>query len=193
MAKIFEFNRYKSYKGGKNMAMLAESRRHSTQEIETLAEHVLINQGSYKIPVNPLTIAKYHGIDVINAEFYENNISGMVTKENDEITIFINDLDPPNRKKFTIAHELGHVFLHLRDTDGDFIDHDVNLYRRNNTDHIEKQFLEAEANKFAAALLMPRRFVSEEWEQTFSVDEMAEKFGVSASSMGFRLQNLGLL
>jgi Zn-dependent peptidase ImmA (M78 family) len=59
--------------------------------------------------------------------------------------------------------------------------------------------IEIVANKFAAALLMPEEFVRKELEKHEDfidlnediVAELARKFEVSATAMGFRIQNLG--
>ncbi|MCH8146681.1 MAG: ImmA/IrrE family metallo-endopeptidase [Planctomycetes bacterium] len=65
------------------------------------------------------------------------------------------DLDPPGRRRFAIGHELGHWQLH-RNISQIFVCTEADMianYRRSR--------IEAEANSFASALLMPERmFVS---------------------------------
>ncbi|MBB5737247.1 Zn-dependent peptidase ImmA (M78 family) [Xanthomonas arboricola] len=90
------------------------------------------------------------------------------------------------RRRFTIAHELGHhVMKHgdrFRDTQKAFFS--------NNWDPVE-----VSANKFAAELLMPfvivERFVLQ--EGITDISRLAEKFGVSEAAMRYRLINLNLL
>ena len=55
--------------------------------------------------------------------------------------ITLNSSHPASRRRFTVAHELGHIVL----------DHEATLP----TDEVERATLEAQANAFAAELLMP--------------------------------------
>ncbi len=105
----------------------------------------------------------------------------------------MNEKDPPVRKKFTIAHELGHLYLHLSDEDGNYADNDVTLYR-NGLGVLQESACskEREANQFAAALLMPREKIEEEWLFSARVDDMARFFGVSSQAMRIRCHHLGL-
>jgi Zn-dependent peptidase ImmA (M78 family) len=162
--------------------------------VEKKAEEVLEKHKIFSAPVDPLVITYELGIDVNNAEFYDPNVAGLIKKKGlDDVQIFIKYDDHPNRKKFTIAHELGHYFLHLKDINGEFVDNDANFFRRPDNISTVDQNREVEANQFAAALLMPQRLVYKEWEDCYSVNLMAEKFGVSRAAMGNRLTNLGLI
>lgn len=154
--------------------------------IERVAETVLENYNIDSIPVDPIYLARMNNVEVKNAVFHDADVAGYIVKSGRHITIFIHPNDPPNRKKFTIAHELGHYFLHLAEVDGDFIE-----YR--GAFQYEFPEKEREANAFAAALLMPRRFVEKLWHEGWSLEEMAMEFAVSQEAMKYRLINLGYL
>lgn len=112
----------------------------------------------------------------------------------DTLTLLVNQADPPYRKRFTIAHELGHHFLHLM-SDGEFVDGEANLFRMPQEDAKEltpDRRQEIQANMFAAALLMPEEHIRSEWPRLRSIDEMAQLFNVSESAMGIRIDQLGL-
>lgn len=170
---------------------------YDVQAIETLVRGILSEHRISNIPINPLQIAKSLNIDVTNAEFVESNISGMISKVGNTFTIYVKHDDPPNRKRFTIAHELGHYFLHLKykKEDETFVDKDINFFRGKATESSENRNKEVEANRFAAELLMPADFIKREWDNSNvrSVDFLAKKFQVSPSAMGYRLVNLGLI
>jgi len=97
------------------------------------------------------------------------------------------------RATFFVAHELGHCVLHT--------DQLVRLARmptsalaalhRGKTQH--RPFLDTEwqANAFACALLMPAAglAVLEKQRGGLDVDEIAYRYGVSAESAGYRLEN----
>ncbi len=162
--------------------------------IEKKAKNILLEHGLYSVPVNPVVLANKLGIKVYNAKFSDENLSAMVARRGDNITILLEESDPPYRKRFSIAHELGHHFLHLL-TDGEIVDKTVDLFR----DSIpadepvdDERRKEVEANQLAAALLMPADLIREEWPSTHSIGEMAKLFNVSEMAMGFRLTSLGL-
>lgn len=87
-----------------------------------------------------------------------------------------------SRDRFTIAHELGHYFLHYSEGD------DARSFYR-----YGRSRQEAEANAFAAALLMPAEFFTTAWaELGGDLRTIAERFGVSFSAANVRAQVLGL-
>lgn len=169
----------------------------SRDEIEERANSVLLDHGLYSVPVDLVTLANRQGIKVHNAKFSEEGISGMLAKRGDNITMLIHQSDHPNRKRFTIAHELGHHFLHLME-DGEIVDNEGDLFRndwgRDDTIEQEDRRREVQANQFAAALLMPARLVEEVYQEvTKDITEISRIFKVSREAMGYRLNQLGLL
>lgn len=84
------------------------------EDLEDLTTEILVdNDMLYKVPVNVISIAKAYGIDVYETEF-NNEISGIIRydKEREKYEIIVNKNNAWVRKRFTIAHELGHYFLH---------------------------------------------------------------------------------
>jgi predicted transcriptional regulator len=93
----------------------------------------------------------------------------------------------PMRRRFTIAHEIGHFVLHAPGATG------AVFCRVTDAPEAPKQLIEREANRFAAELLMPEDLVrSEATRLGADCGAMAELFQVSAPAMGWRLYNLGL-
>ena len=111
----------------------------------------------------------------------------------ESFSIYINDSKDvlPDIKYFTVAHELGHFFLHkdLVKKKNLVIDGDFFIYREDNGIPSE---METEANQFAATLLMPEERVRLLWEALKDVDRCAEFFKVSRTAMSIRLDTLGL-
>src|SRR5947209_7723713 len=128
----------------------------SREQIEAKATEVLRTHGLESIPVDPVVLANKLGMVVRNAKFSDDTIAGMIAKRGDQVTLLVNSDDPPARKRFTIAHECGHHFLHLLE-DGEFVDGEANLFRgfwQDQQNVSPEKRREIQANMFAAALLM---------------------------------------
>ncbi|MDR2125293.1 MAG: ImmA/IrrE family metallo-endopeptidase [Prevotellaceae bacterium] len=121
----------------------------------------------------------------LREESMQSNYSGYFRNVNGKWIIGVNKLHHGNRKRYTLAHELGHYILH-KDKNVDIVD--TTFFRNNETDSIEYM-----ANEFAAKLLMPedkvRDFVDNQGIK--NIGELAEKFEVSASAMKYRIISLG--
>ena len=110
-------------------------------------------------------------------------ISGILYIENGNKLIFVNIRDNKRRQVFTIAHELGHYYLHYNERDNVFIS-----YRGDNNP------IEVEANKFAAELLLPSDKVRKEYDlMSFpTASRLADKFTVSEQAMSIKLEQMEL-
>ena len=170
------------------------------RQIEELANRVLRDAGIQEAPVKVEDIAKAHNITIKNYDLGA-DVSGVLVLKEGKATIGVNPNDQQVRKRFTIAHELGHYFLeHQRG--GLFVDshkkHFAVMYRdaQSSTGEILQ---EQEANAFAAALLMPRSLL-EAKTRKFNFDltdesdlkNLARQFQVSSQAMAIRIANLGL-
>lgn len=169
----------------------------SQRSIERRAEELLTDLGERLPPVPVEAIAVERGIE-IQRRPGSPDISGLLYREDGRVVIGLNDDDGFVRQRFTIAHELGHFFLH-EGNEVIHIDRDLRVNLRTRESHGGE---EREANWFAAALLMPRELVrrvaTEISEGRRQSDEtligaLAERFEVSRQAMGYRLLNLGLL
>jgi IrrE N-terminal-like domain len=102
--------------------------------------------------------------------------------------IWVRRDEPAPRRRFTVAHEVGHHLLHsdgaavlCRPSDVETAQGDVRVRER-------------EANRFAAELLMPEAMVREAADRDGSEPiALSAAFGVSDVAMGFRLVTLGYL
>ena len=162
--------------------------------IEEAAENTLHQHGLYSIPVDPVVLANELGIRVNNAKFSEPSLTAMLSKRGSNIWILLDESGSPSRKRFSIAHEIGHHFLHL-ESDGEIVDRNADLFRLSEyatSEITPERRREIEANQFAAALLMPEQLVRQVWPDFSSVLEMAKLFQVSEESMGYRIVSLGL-
>ena len=166
----------------------------SRSEVEQQAKEILKQHGLYSVPVDPVLLANRLGVTVNNAKFSDDALAALIAKRGRTTRIFVEQSDPPYRKRFSIAHELAHHFLHLLE-DGEIVDKRTDMFRERESavgSESEERMREVQANWFAAALLMPEELVRVEWDDNPSMKRMAELFNVSEEAMGYRLDILSL-
>ncbi len=131
--------------------------------------------------------------DFMLTEFADGKIEKL--KDSDlAFRISISPLQPETRQRFSIAHEIGHLFIHM----GYMIDDDLwnspGTYYRKQSGEVEYH-----ANEFAAAFLMPKEeyrqklFENQIGENKFNLGTVAEYFGVSLEAAVNRGRWLGFL
>ena len=155
---------------------------------EGRAAQMLASLWDGKLPVDVKAIAQRAGVQV--EEAWGLDVSGVVSTDGTTPIIQINPAESLLRQRFTIAHELGHVSLgHLTRERPEFRDPTRN-YTMSNYDPKER-----DANRFAAALLMPGgavKAVIMRMEEA-DIEALAEVFQVSKTAMSIRLKSLGVI
>lgn len=147
-------------------------------------------------PVPVDRIAVDLGAQIVD-ERMDRRMSGLLYREADRVLIGVNEAHAPVRRRFTIAHEIGHLLLHPGKQV--FLDERVNF--RDETSSLAVDREEIQANAFAAELLMPSDLVLEECRRASTagtltragfVSDLASIFDVSDEAMSHRLTNLGI-
>lgn len=171
---------------------------------ELAARKLLNSMGIEKPPVNLEPIAKRLGIELLKDDLGD-ELSGVLIKEGEKLVIFVNAGHHENRRRFTIAHEIGH---HVLGHPGEmFVDKTLRqkaiVVRRDGRSSEGTDIDEIQANRFAAELLMPKQLVESEVSKRLSkrnlptpedlVANLGEQFKVSRQAMEIRLVNLGFL
>ncbi len=117
------------------------------------------------------------------------SVSGFLEKIGNSWVIYINKYENEYRKRFTLAHELGHFISHKDNYASGAIIKDQIFFRDENTDEKEQQ-----ANNFAAELLMPedefKNFI-EKGDNT--ILKLADRFQLSTAAVRYRAYKLGLI
>lgn len=153
--------------------------------------------GIRNAPIQVDKIAKMLGAQVRFSPLDE-EISGMIFIKNDVPIIGVNSLHHPNRQRFTIAHEIGHLTLH-RDliTNEVHVDKQFPILMRDGKSATGTEKIEIEANQFAAELLIPTFLVDQvlianafDIDDERPLDELAKKFRVSKQTLEYRIRNL---
>jgi Zn-dependent peptidase ImmA (M78 family) len=133
-------------------------------------------------PINLGVVAAHLGVDILTWRPDEEGLNGALIRS--AKTIFVNAALARPRMRFAAAHELGHYVL---GHEGDFFC-PFNRYAAP----------EREANRFAAALLMPTTVVKALWLKlsdltpAAKLSALAERLAVSRQALGYRLRAVGI-
>ncbi|TCK59840.1 ImmA/IrrE family metallo-endopeptidase [Seleniivibrio woodruffii] len=157
---------------------------------------------SFPLNIEEMIINKLQGRiepDATLDMFIDAKIVKSSSNNNHKFTIFINPNLPQTRKNFTLAHELGHLFLHMGfmidnakwEAAPEYID---GAFARNQYDTGEN---ENQAHEFAGSLLMPaeqyKQFVRDNAiNNQIDVQGIANYFGVSYDAALVRGKWLGV-
>jgi Zn-dependent peptidase ImmA (M78 family) len=145
-------------------------------------------------PIDLIAIA-----DTLRAEVREmdlaDDISGVLYRDGERRIIVVNRAHSDVRKRFTIAHELGHLALHRGDKV--HVDHDFRINLRDPSSATAENVEEIEANAFAANLLMPAQWIWSALDEApidladdGQMAEVATRFGVSQHALLIRIAAL---
>lgn len=140
-----------------------------------------------RAPVEPVAIAHELNIQVLEADYEQDTLGGLLMRTGEESKIFMNQRDGVIRRRLTCAIELGHYVRCSASTeDYGRVDRRSDRLRA----EIPPELIYAEA--FAASLLAPDLEVRLLVELGIDELEMALRFQVPREVIQLRLRDLGL-
>lgn len=146
---------------------------------KTAAQEVRARWGLGERPIkNVVHLLEAHGVCVYSLTYENQNLDAFCTTWRGRPFVFLNTTKSGERGRFDAAHELGHLVLHGEHA------------------HPEGPAAEAEANRFAAAFLMPAAGVySQRLGNARAASIIAAKttWGVAAMALAHRANELGLM
>jgi IrrE N-terminal-like domain len=136
--------------------------------------------GQTEPPISVHRIAVDFNVAIERVELPD-TLPGFVAQIRGRWFIFVNRYHGSRRRRFTIAHELGHIAL----------DHHGVVFMFG-----EGQQQERAANRFAAEVLMPEKMIRRAhvraFERSLDIGDLADIFLVSKRAMEIRLSELHL-
>lgn len=115
-----------------------------------------------------------------NEEVTGPKLDALTKRIGSEIYIIYNQTKHSNRQRFSVAHELGHLYLgHVHKTSKI----EINASDKN----------EVEANHFAAHLLIPPSLLRKDIKNGLKPIELCNKYWVSEEAMWWQIERTGLL
>jgi predicted transcriptional regulator len=175
------------------MSVMSESGIEATRSrlsysaIATYAEQIAREHGV----IDPRGYVDVHGlVTKLGGEIVvDDRVESLDVREQGDFTVFIPTHTSQLRDRFTIAHELGHYFLHYRAPDSHRIGERISTFTR-----LGRNVAETQANVFASNLLMPAQPFKEAFEGLGrDMVRVAAQFGVSVPAANVRAEYLGLL
>ena len=149
-----------------------------TGSARTIARKILKDTKITEAPVSLWRVIKHlqssSDLSVMPYGFGD-KVSGMLVMVDESATIGYNNSQHWHRRRFTIAHEIGHLIMGHTCSD-------------NFSDYREK-----EANEFAAELLMPLAVLKKDFKQIGVLKTLAERYIVSEEAMCRHLMYCRLL
>ena len=172
---------------------------HETRRLRAIATaaKVLLDCGITTLPVSLNTIVKRLGISCMTYQEMAlqkdcsvedicreaGSMEGTASRMQGNLMVTYNDDRPEDRKRFTVAHEIGHIVLgHLNHIEG-------HTLKRGSCPLKHFLFFEDEANDFARNLLAPP--VAQELRQNQNVLTTQVIFGMSKTAASMRCMKIG--
>lgn len=159
----------------------------SKKQIQAIARRTINRCHINAIPVDVELICTKYGF-VIFPQDLPDEVWGMTVKlANGKVVIVVSTNQSYVRRRFTIAHELGHIILNHR-TNGLSL---LELFNPSRTSSKIFQRFDREADIFAAELLMPvNAFRVEAVRCNYDVDILSDIFLVSKEAVRIKLSEI---
>ena len=147
------------------------------------ARQLLKDIGIKKVPVSIREIVDYlkqnHNFNIASYTGFDEETDALLHTDSEGSTLLFDPSNSENRKRFTIAHEIGHFML----------DHTQHGWCKRQEDN-GRDPKESEADEFAGELLMPLKLFKADLNNGMNIDDLAKKYMVSKSAAGVRASKL---
>lgn len=149
-----------------------------------MAKHLIKKAKIIAAPISLQVIIEHiqTQVDLVVAKInLSKGVSGLLVRchdlDTEYFTIGFNQNEPWCRRRFTIAHEIGHLlFGHVCSRNGGIKDDN-----------------EKEADEFAAELLIPTAMIKKDFPKLKDVPSLSKLYRVSAEAMAIKIGNCRLL
>lgn len=161
---------------------LGENLVRNGEDVELMAEKLRAHWQLGLAPLSGvLSMLEEYGIKVLESETFDEQFDGFSSVVNNEYRVIVlNQNATPERKRFTALHELGHRILEFHSS-------------------LSRREIERLCNRFAGAMLMPRKVFERETgliRMRFTPYELGlikDKYGISAFAIVMRAATLNII
>jgi len=157
---------------------------HSQSDIRSKAARLLVAAGVSREPVSLRDVVSALNLELVQKTREPFACEAALEPLGDSFAIIVQGDSGERRRRFTIAHEIGHFVLHP---------HHQRSERGGSVNEAGRAE-EREADAFAAELLMPEDLVRQAVaEQGADAARLADRFDVSRQAMQHRMRRLNLV
>jgi Zn-dependent peptidase ImmA (M78 family)/transcriptional regulator with XRE-family HTH domain len=148
---------------------------------ETIEEAAAAVRAAWQLPPGPVAhmvrLLETHGAVVVRLRGLGRDVDAFSCLQGRPIVVLWREKEDKARARFAVAHELGHLVLHSEAESGN-------------------KLLEAQADAFASAFLMPRDYIYGQLPRRIDFRRLLElklRWGVSLSALLYRARTLGVI
>lgn len=154
-----------------------------TSFIRQMAKKILSESRIQQPPVDLRAIASKHGIEYVEMDEFPDTVDALIIEDGAKVYAAVNKKQHVHRQRFSLAHELGHYFLHK----GGIPEDPVTIDNPPNDDWEEgtKDPAEREADLFAGELLVPLPMLKQ--HKSKNLGELSAVFLVSEQVISIAL------
>lgn len=151
-----------------------------TSYVRRVAKQLLRDSKVRQPPVDLRHIANHCGLKYEEVDYFPDDVDALIVSAEDGPVAVVNKNQSNNRRRFSLAHELGHFVLHR---DGSVLETAISIDSPPTGDSGDERssVAEREANLFAGELLVPVAFLKEHFRPGMTAADVATLFEVSES------------
>jgi Zn-dependent peptidase ImmA (M78 family) len=145
------------------------------QFVRQMARKILAESKVKSPPVDLLQILSTHGIAYEEVEDFPDTVDALIVEDGPKIYAAVNARQHPHRRRFSLAHELGHYFMHRDGMPEEPIT--IDNPPSDDLGAATKSPAEIEADLFAGELLVPLEMLKPHVQK--GIPELSKLFLVS--------------
>src|ERR1035441_8371461 len=145
------------------------------QFVRQMVKKVLTDSKIKDAPVDLRLILSAHGVGYEEVNDFPDTVDALIVEDGIKVYAAVNSRQHPHRQRFSLAHELGHYFLHRDGMPEDSVT--IDSPPEETTEVRSKSPAESEADLFAGELLVPVKLLK--LHAGKSIPELAKVFVVS--------------
>jgi len=159
-----------------------------TTHVKTMAKKVLKECGVSAPPVDLKRIVELKGYVYMEVDTFPDEVSALFISKDGKNYALVNARHHPHRRRFSLAHELGHIILSHDVEDLEEVP-SIDAPPESPRHYAAGDPREKEANIFAGALLMPIEMLKREYGKGADIEKLAKVFEVSQQAMTISVMN----
>jgi Zn-dependent peptidase ImmA (M78 family) len=154
-----------------------------TQFVRKMAQKVLKDCGIAVPPVDLVVILRAHGIQYEEVDDFPDDVDALIIEDGTKVYAAVNSRQHLHRRRFSLAHELGHYFLHKDSNFEESIT--IDSPPSDESEIGTKDPAESEADTFAGELLVPLEMLKAHVQK--GIPELSRIFMVSEQVVGIAI------